>query len=116
MQQNVDRMTTMTGCPIADAKNSVTAGPSGPVVYHDTVLMEKINQFARERIPPINVHALGFGAHGTFTVTNDITKFCSARLFSQAGKKTEVFIRFSGVFTDPGEPQTIRDLRGFAAN
>jgi catalase len=107
-------MTMATGCPIAHNKNSLTAGPTGPVLMQDIVLQEKIGQFAREKIPARNVHALGFGAHGTFTVTNDISKHSYAKVFSAIGKKTEVFVRFSGVFTEQGDPDTIRDLRGFA--
>lgn len=107
-------MTMATGCPIAHAKNSLTAGPTGPVLMQDTVLMEKMNQFAREKIPARNVHALGFGGHGSFTVTQDISKHSFARVFSSVGKKTQVFVRFSGVFTEQGDPDTLRDLRGFA--
>jgi len=81
----------------------------------DTMLLEKVNQFAREQIPQRNVHALGFGVHGLFTATNEnIGQFCSSKLFSAKGKRAETFIRFSGVFSDKGEAQTIRDLRGMA--
>ena len=59
----------------------------------DVTLLEKLTQFTREKIPARNVHALGCGAYGTFTVTNDITKYTSAKLFSQVGKKTELFSR-----------------------
>jgi catalase len=107
-------MTMATGCPIAHAKNSLTAGPSGPVLLQDTTLLEKLGHFAREKIPARNVHALGFGAHGTFTVTKDVHNHSYAKLFSSVGKKTDVFVRFSGVFTEQGDPETIRDLRGFA--
>jgi len=108
-------MTTQTGCPIREPSRSQTAGIHGPVVMQDTVLLEKIGQFAREQTPQRNVHALGFGSHGTFTVTNpNIGQYCSSNMFSSKGKKCETFIRFSGVFTDRGEAQTIRDLRGMA--
>lgn len=107
-------MTSQTGCPIREAKRSQTAGIHGPVVMQDTVLLEKINQFAREQTPPRNVHALGFGVHGLFTVTNEnLDQYCLSNLFTK-GKRCETFIRFSGVFTDRGEAQTIRDLRGMA--
>jgi catalase len=95
-------------------KNSLTAGPHGPVVLQDTVLLEKTSKFTREKIPPRNVHALGTGAFGTFTVTNDISKYSKAKLFSQVGKTTNIFVRFSGVFTELGEADTQRDARGFA--
>jgi catalase len=103
-----------TGCPIGHAKNSMTCGPMGPVVLSDTLLLEKVLHFNREQQPPRNVHALGQGAYGSFTVTNDITKYTCADLFSQVGKKTDLFARFSGVFTERGDADTVRDPRGFA--
>jgi len=104
----------MTGCPIAQFKNSMTAGPTGPVLLQDHVLMEKLKQFNREKIPARNVHALGVGAYGEFTVTNDISKYTCAKLFSEVGKTTPLFARFSGIFTEQGDPDTTRDPRGFA--
>ena len=41
------------------------------------------------------MHAKGSGAYGTFTVTHDITKYTRAAIFSEIGKKTECFVRFS---------------------
>lgn len=35
------------------------------------------------------------GAYGVFTVTNDVTKYTKASLFSQTGKKTHIFLTFS---------------------
>lgn len=35
-------MTRMTGQPIAENKNSLTAGPTGPVLMQDYVLLEKL--------------------------------------------------------------------------
>jgi len=107
-------MTKATGCPVAQDKNSMTSGPMGPVVVSDVHLLEKLMQFNREKTPPRNVHALGQGCYGTFTVTNDITQYTCADLFSQVGKKTDLFARFSGVFTEQGEADTVRDPRGFA--
>jgi len=107
-------LTKMTGCPIAQFKNSMSAGPTGPVLLQDHVLLEKITQFDREKIPARNVHALGTGAYGHFTVTNDISKYTIAKVFSQVGKKTPLFARFSGIFTEQGDPDTTRDPRGFA--
>jgi catalase len=70
----------------------------------DTDVLEKLAHFAREKIPARNVHALGCGAYGTFTVTNDITKYTNAKLFSKVGKKTDIVIRMSGIFTEQGDP------------
>jgi catalase len=106
-------MTLLTGAPVAENQHSLTAGPNGPVLFHDHVLFEKMNQFAREQTPPRNVHALGTGAWGKFIAENDVSKWTRAALFKQ-GTETEVAVRFSGTFTERGEADTIRDLRGFA--
>jgi catalase len=60
------------------------------------------------------VHAKGSGAFGTFTVTNDITKYTRAKLFNKIGKQTKVFARFSTVGGEKGSADTERDPRGFA--
>jgi catalase len=49
----------------------------------------------RERIPERVVHGKGAGAYGVFECTADLSKYTRARFLSQAGKKTEVFARFS---------------------
>ena len=107
-------LTTQAGRPVADNQNSLTAGPRGPVLMQDFQLIEKMAQFNRERIPERVVHAKGSGAYGHFRVTNDITKYTSARLFSEIGKKTEVLARFSTVGGEKGSADTERDPRGFA--
>jgi len=111
---NAPCFTTLTGCPFAENKNSLTAGRHGPALLQDTVLLEKLQQFDREKIPARNVHALGTGAHGCFTVTHDIAKYTRAALFNKVGKTTEVFARLSGVFTEQGDADTMRDVRGLA--
>ncbi len=107
-------MTTSSGRPVGDNQNSVTAGPRGPVLMEDYLLFEKMAQFNRERIPERVVHAKGAGAHGTFTVTGDISKYTSAKLFNQIGKKTDVLARFSTVAGEKGSADTARDPRGFS--
>jgi catalase len=94
-------------------KHSLTAGPMGPILLQDTVMLEKVTHFDREKIPPRNVHAHGTGVHGHFVSTNDVSKYTCASLFSK-GKKTPLFARFSGIFTEVGDPETARDPRGFA--
>lgn len=107
-------LTSMQGCPVAHNKNSMTAGPFGPTLLQDHYLLEKIHQFARDQIPPRNVHAIGCGAFGTFTATNpEASKYSCANLFIP-GTKTPFVSRFSGVFNEKGEADTARDARGFA--
>lgn len=60
------------------------------------------------------MHAKGSGAHGTFIVTNDLTRYCKARFLSTIGKRTPVFARFSTVGGEKGSADSERDPRGFA--
>ena len=108
------RLTTTAGAPIADNQNSLTAGPRGPLLIQDYQLVEKLAHQNRERIPERTVHAKGWGAHGTFTVTHDITKYTRAKLFETIGKKTEIIARFSNVAGELGAADAERDVRGFS--
>jgi catalase len=107
-------LTTTSGIPVGDNQNSLTAGPRGPVLLQDFHLLEKMAHFNRERIPERVVHAKGSGAHGTLTVTGDITAYTTAKLFNKIGKKTDMFARFSTVGGEKGSADTARDPRGFA--
>ena len=107
-------MTTSAGSPIADNQNALTAGPRGPVLMQDWQLLEKLAHQNRERIPERVVHAKGWGAHGTFTVTHDITRYTRASIFGQVGKQTPMIARFSTVAGEAGAADAERDVRGFA--
>jgi catalase len=108
-----DRLTTSAGAPISDNQNSLTAGPRGPVLLQDYQLIEKLAHQNRERIPERAVHAKGWGAFGTLTITNDITRYTRAKVF-QMGKKTDLLLRFSTVAGEQGAADAERDVRGFA--
>ncbi len=109
-----NNLTTASGAPVDDNQNSITAGPRGPVLLQDFWLIEKMAHFNRERIPERVVHAKGSAAYGTLTVTGDITRFTKARIFSEVGKKTDCFLRFSTVAGERGAADAERDVRGFA--
>ena len=109
-----NKLTTAAGCPVVDNQNSMTAGQRGPVLMQDVWLLEKLAHFDREVIPERRMHAKGSGAYGTFTVTNDITKFTRAKVFSRVGKKTDLFARFTTVAGERGAADAERDIRGFA--
>lgn len=109
-----DRLTTTAGAPVADNQNSITAGPRGPVLLQDYQLLEKLAHQNRERIPERVVHAKGWGAFGTLTITNDITKYTRAKVFSKVGKQTQCLFRFSTVAGEQGAADAERDVRGFA--
>src|SRR5579859_6259461 len=106
-------LTSNSGAPIADNQNSLTAGPRGPLLVQDHQLFEKHAHFNRERIPERVVHAVGSGAHGTLTVTHDISKYTRAKVF-KPGSKTPLFLRFSTVAGERGAADAERDVRGFA--
>lgn len=80
-------LTTDAGAPVVDNQNSMTAGARGPLLAQDLWLNEKLGNFVREVIPERRMHAKGSGAFGTFTVTNNITQYTQAKLFSEIGKK-----------------------------
>ena len=82
-------MTHATGAPVADNLNTMTAGPRGPAMLQDIWLIEKLAHFDREVIPERRMHAKGWGAYGTFTVTKDITRYTRAKIFSEVGKQTD---------------------------
>jgi catalase len=111
---NRETLTTTGGSPVADNQNSLTVGPRGPLLMQDYQLLEKLAHQNRERIPERVVHAKGSGAFGTFTVTNDLSQYTKASIFSRVGKETEVFLRFSTVAGERGAADAERDVRGFA--
>lgn len=108
------KLTTVGGAPVPDNQNVLTAGPRGPQLLQDVWFLEKLAHFDREVIPERRMHAKGSGAFGTFTVTHDITRYTKAKIFSQIGKKTDMFVRFSTVAGERGAADAERDIRGFA--
>ncbi|MEK6153160.1 catalase [Flavobacteriaceae bacterium 3-367] len=108
------KLTTSAGAPVSNNQRSQTAGNRGPVLMQDYKLFEKLAHQNRERIPERVVHAKGWGAMGTFTVTKDISKYTRAKLFSEVGKKTPILSRFSTVAGEMGAADTERDVRGFS--
>ena len=107
-------MTTNQGVPVTDDTNSLTAGETGPVLLEDVHLVEKLAHFHRERIPERVVHASGAGALGYFECVKSMSKYTCADFLQEAGKKTDVLVRFSTVIGSKGSADTLRDPRGFA--
>lgn len=114
MEEKNRKLTTASGKPYVENENTMSVGPRGPLLLQDFILHEKMAHFNRERIPERVVHAKGTGAYGTFTVTQDITKYTRAKIFNQIGKETRLAIRFSTVGGEKGSADTARDPRGFA--
>lgn len=109
-----NRITTTAGAPLPSNNNSMTAGERGPLLLQDYQLIEKLSHQNRERIPERTVHAKGWGAHGTFTVTQDISQYSCASIFSQLDKQTDMLARFSTVAGEAGAADAERDVRGFS--
>lgn len=107
-------MTNAVGSPVGNNQNSQTMGPKGPMLLQNVWFLEKLAHFDRERIPERVVHAKGSGAYGKLTITQDITKYSKAKVFSEIGKETSCFLRFSTVAGERGAADAERDVRGFA--
>jgi catalase len=108
------KLTTNQGVAVANNQDSLKAGLRGPTLLEDFILREKITHFDHERIPERIVHARGSGAHGYFEAYEPLTALTRAAPFTEAGKRTPVFVRFSTVAGERGSADTARDVRGFA--
>jgi catalase len=108
------KLTNNAGTPVANNQNAMTAGPRGPMLLQDAWFLEKLAHFDREVIPERRMHAKGSGAYGSLTVTHDITRYTRAKIFSEVGKKTDLFLRFSTVAGERGAADAERDIRGVA--
>ncbi|HEY8589449.1 MAG TPA: catalase, partial [Naasia sp.] len=102
-----------------DNQNQRTVGARGPATLENYHFLEKISHFDRERIPERVVHARGAVAFGYFEATGSwgdepIEKYTRAKLFSEAGKRTDLAIRFSTVIGGRDSSEAARDPRGFA--
>jgi catalase len=105
--------TTDAGIPAPSDEFSQSVGTNGPLLLQDHYLVQKMAQFNRERVPERVVHAKGGGAHGALEITEDVSHYTKADVFSK-GKRTDMIIRFSSVAGELGFPDTVRDPRGFA--
>jgi catalase len=118
-QEDRPILTDRQGHPIYDNQNQRTVGARGPATLENYHFLEKISHFDRERIPERVVHARGAVAYGNFEATGKwgdepIEKYTRAKIFSEAGKKTDLAIRFSTVIGGRDSSEATRDPRGFA--
>ncbi|KAI9040353.1 catalase [Aspergillus affinis] len=96
------------------AQTLPTYGGGGLTTLGDTLLIETLTHFNRERIPERVVHAKAAGAWGEFEVTNDISHLTCAKFMNGVGKKTPVLFRLSTTGGEKGSADTVRDVRGFS--
>ncbi|TPE69047.1 catalase [Halalkalibacterium halodurans] len=114
-----ETLTNRQGHPVTNNQHVRTVGDRGPTTLENYDFLEKISHFDRERIPERVVHARGAGAHGYFESygtygDEPISKYTRAKVFTEKGKQTPVFVRFSSVIHGGHSPETLRDPRGFA--
>jgi len=119
MSEDKRILTTRQGHPVSDNQSLRTVGERGPATLENYQFIEKITHFDRERIPERVVHARGTGAHGYFEAYGRIgdepaAKYTRAKVLTQTGVRTPVFVRFSTVIGSKDSPETARDPRGFA--
>ncbi|QIS40021.1 catalase [Clavibacter capsici] len=112
-------LTNRQGHPVHDNQNSRTVGDRGPATLENYQFLEKISHFDRERIPERVVHARGAVAFGYFEATGTwgdepVSRYTRAKLFQEAGRRTDVAIRFSTVIGGRDSSEAARDPRGFA--
>jgi catalase len=113
-REDADTLTTQQGVAVADDQNTLRIGARGPALLEDFHFREKIFHFDHERIPERVVHARGYGVHGTFTLTDSLEEFTTARILTEVGEQTPMFTRFSTVIGNKGSFDLARDVRGFA--
>ncbi|RJK96708.1 catalase [Vallicoccus soli] len=112
-------LTNRQGHPVYDNQNQRTVGARGPATLENYQFLEKISHFDRERIPERVVHARGAVAYGYFEAygklgDEPIAQYTRAKLFQEAGKRTDLAIRFSTVIGGRDSSEAARDPRGFA--
>ena len=113
-------LTTRQGHPVSDNQNLRTIGARGPATLENYHFLEKLSHFDRERIPERVVHARGTTAFGVFQSYGKVgeqpaSAFTRAKLFqTEAGKRTDVAVRFSTVAGGRDSSEAVRDPRGFA--
>ncbi|SPJ32555.1 catalase [Kushneria phyllosphaerae] len=119
MADKHNELTNRQGHPVSNNQSQRTVGSRGPATLENYQFLEKISHFDRERIPERVVHARGFLAYGEFEATGMIgdepaSKYTRAKLFQDAGKKTDLALRFSTVIGGRDSSEAARDPRGFA--
>ena len=112
-------LTNRQGHPVYDNQNQRTVGARGPATLENYQFLDKISHFDRERIPERVVHARGAVAYGYFESygtwgDEPIERYTRAKVFAEAGKRTDLAIRFSTVIGGRDSSEAARDPRGFA--
>ncbi|MFD8533679.1 catalase [Streptosporangium canum] len=112
-------LTNRQGHQVYDNQNQRTVGARGPATLENYQFLEKISHFDRERIPERVVHARGTTSYGYFEAygklgDEPIGRYTRAKLFQEAGRRTDLAVRFSTVIGGRDSSEAARDPRGFA--
>lgn len=91
-----------------------TTAVCAPMLAQNVWFEGKAARFERRKMPERPLPARAAGAYGTFTVTHDIARYTQASFFSEVGKKTGLFVRFSTAADELGAGDAARAMRGFA--
>ncbi|XP_047025402.1 peroxisomal catalase 1-like [Helicoverpa zea] len=102
--------TTTTGDPI-DIRDTVTLNTD---LFNSKQLFRANAHLNRERIPERLVHAKGIGAYGYFEVTNDVSEYTTADVFTGIGKKTPLVGRLSTSIQNIGGSDLSRETKGIS--
>ncbi|GAA97650.1 uncharacterized protein L969DRAFT_24170 [Mixia osmundae IAM 14324] len=106
--------TVFNNAPADNIDTSMKAGFRGPVTIADNVARERISNFDHERIPERVIHARGTGLHGFFKLHTSMEDVTCAKVLTEVGKETPMFVRFSTVLGSAGAAETAREVRGFS--
>lgn len=113
-RRNTPYMTSVHGQGQKNWDRTLTVGERGPALLEDHFLIEKMQQFDREKVPERVVHARGMVAKGYFEVTDDASDVTMAHFMGEVGRRVPVAARFSTVTHEKGSPESLRDVRGFS--
>jgi hypothetical protein len=61
--------------------------PAAPALLEDFVLREKVTPFDHERIPERVLHARATAAHGYFELTASLSKYATAKVLTESGRR-----------------------------
>lgn len=94
--------------------HSQTVGPRGPILEQDSLLHETMETFVHGKLLERPVHVKGYGAFGYFQTLNSMAPYTQLCFLQQPGQTVPVTVRFSLAVSNPGTPDTSRNVRGFS--
>jgi catalase len=105
------RFTNATGAPVADNTNIQTADPRGPALLQDIWLLEKLANLTAKSFRNAACMQRAGVRTGRSRSPATLRAIPGAKIFSEVGKKTPMFVRFSTVAGERGAGDAERDIR-----